>query len=60
MSRQLISLFKVEIIGQILDSFVRTVAMSLLGVVVIYKLRISKQINDIIDKMLSLLKLTKK
>ena len=56
----LISLFNVEIIGQIFDSFVRTVAMSLLGVVVIYKLRISKQINDIIDKVLSLLKLTKK
>lgn len=60
MSRQLISLFNVEIIGQIFDSFIRTVAMSLLGVVAIYKLRISKQINDIIDKVLSLLKLTKK
>ena len=60
MSRQLISLFNVEIIGQMLDSFVRTVAMSLLGVVAIYKLRISKQINDIIDNVLSLLKLTKK
>ena len=60
MSHQLMSLFKVEMIGQILDSFIRTLVMSLLGIVTIYKLRISKQINDIIDKVLSLLKLTKK
>ncbi len=60
MSRQLISLFNVEIVGQMLDSFVRTLVMSLLGVVIIYKLRISKQINDIIDNVLSSLKLIKK
>ena len=57
MSCRLIHLFNVEIIGQITDSLIRTFAMSLLGVVAIYKLCISKQINDIINKFLSFLKL---
>ena len=57
MSFRLIRLFNVEIIGQITDSLIRTFAMSLLGVVAIYKLGISKQINDIINKFLSFLKL---
>jgi O-antigen/teichoic acid export membrane protein len=60
MSGKLISLFDVEIIGQIVDSIIRTSLMSLSGLVIIYKSGISKQINDIIDKVLSLLKLTKK
>ena len=60
MSQQIISLFNVEIVGQMLDSLIRTLFMTSLGVVAIYKLRISKQVNDIIDKMLSLFKKTKK
>ena len=58
-SKYLISLFTVELLGQILDSIVRTSLFSILGIVTIYKLRISKQVNDIIDKILSLLKLKK-
>ena len=53
------SLFRILIIGQILDSVLRTSLLAILGIVTIYKLRISKQVNDIIDKFLSLLKLTK-
>ena len=60
MSHQLISLFNFEIVGQLFDSIIRTLLMLLLGIVAIYKLRISKQVNDIIDKVLSLLKMTKK
>jgi uncharacterized membrane protein len=60
MSGKLISLFDVEIIGQIVDSIIRTSLMTLSGLVIVYKSGISKQINDIIDKVLSLLKLTKK
>lgn len=58
MSVHLISLFETKIIGQILDSVVRTSVLLVTGVVSIYKLKISKQVNDIIDKFLSLLKLT--
>ena len=57
MSVRLISLFDVEILGQTIDSVVRTLLMSILGVIIIYKSGISKQINDIINKCLSLLKL---
>ena len=57
MSGKLMSCFDVEIIGRIVDSVVRTSLMSLLGLVIIYKSKISKQINDIVDKFLSLLKL---
>lgn len=57
-SDYLISLFDIELLGQILDSIVRTMLFSILGIVTIYKLKISKQVNDIIDKILSLLKLT--
>lgn len=57
-SNYLISFFDIELIGQILDSIVRTMLFSILGIVTIYKLKISKQVNDIIDKILSLLKLT--
>lgn len=53
------SLFRILIIGQILDSVLRTSLLAILGIVTIYKLGISKQVNDIIDKFLSLLKLTK-
>ncbi len=56
-SGQFISMFDVTIIGQILDSVVRTLIMSLLGVLIIYKSDISKQINDIINKFLSFFKL---
>ncbi|MBR2051788.1 MAG: oligosaccharide flippase family protein [Bacteroidales bacterium] len=58
-SRYITSLFRTLIIGQILDSVLRTSLLAILGIVTIYKLRISKQVNDIIDKFLSLLKLTK-
>lgn len=58
-SGYLTSLFRILIIGQILDSVLRTSLLAILGIVTIYKLRISKQVNDIIDKFLSLLKLTK-
>ena len=57
MSEHLISIFNVELIGKILDSAVRTLFLSVLGIVIIYKSRISKQVNDIIDKFLSMLKL---
>ena len=57
-SEYLTSFFDIDIIGQMLDSCIRTVVLLMLGIVAIYKLRISKQINDIIDKILSLLKLT--
>jgi O-antigen/teichoic acid export membrane protein len=57
MSKHLISMFGVELIGKILDSVVRTSVLSLLGIVIIYKSKISKQVNDIIDKFLSMLKL---
>ena len=57
MSKHLISIFNVELIGKILDSAVRTSLLSVLGIVIIYKSKISKQVNDIIDKFLSMLKL---
>jgi hypothetical protein len=45
------------LIGRILDSAVRTSLLSVIGIVIIYKSKISKQVNDIIDKFLSMLKL---
>ena len=57
MSVRLLSLFDKEMVGQTVDSVVRTLLMSILGVIIIYKSGISKQINDIINKCLSLLKL---
>ena len=57
MSVRLISLFDKEMVGQTVDSVVRTLLMSMLGIIIIYKSGISKQINDIINKCLSLLKL---
>ena len=57
LSKHLISIFNVELIGKILDSAVRTSLLSVLGIVIIYKSKISKQVNDIIDKFLSMLKL---
>lgn len=57
MSKHLISMFDVELIGKILDSVVRTSVLSVLGIVIIYKSKISKQVNDIVDKFLSMLKL---
>ena len=56
-SEYIISIFNVELIGRILDSIVRTSVLSVLGIVIIYKSKISKQVNDIIDKFLSMLKL---
>lgn len=56
-SKYLISLFNIEIIGQLLDSFVRTVVLSLVGIIIIYKSNISKQVNDLIDRFLSYFKL---
>ena len=58
MSNHIVSLFEIELLGKIMDSFVRTSLLSLLGIVTTYKLKISKQVNDIIDKILSFLKLT--
>ena len=57
MSKHLISMFDIELIGKILDSVVRTSLLSIIGIVIIYKSKISKQVNDIIDKFLSMLKL---
>ena len=57
MSKYLISMFDIELIGKILDSVVRTSLLSIIGIVIIYKSKISKQVNDIIDKFLSMLKL---
>ena len=56
-SDYLISLFSIEIIGQILDSVIRTLILFSVGIVIIYKSEISKQVNDIIDKFLSYFKL---
>lgn len=56
-SEYFISIFNVELFGRILDSVVRTSLLSIIGVVIIYKSKISKQVNDIIDKFLSMLKL---
>ena len=58
-SENLVSLFDNVMIWRLFDSAVRTIVLSLLGIVIIYKSKISKQINDIIDKLLSLLKLKK-
>ncbi len=58
MSRYFISLFDTELLGQILDSIVRTSLFSIFGIIIIYKSKISKQVNDIIDKIISFLKLT--
>ena len=57
-SQQLVSLFDKEMVGYMFDSALRTSFMTILGIVIIYKSRISKQINDIIDKLLSFFKLT--
>jgi hypothetical protein len=56
-SKYFITIFNVELIGRILDSAVRTSLLSVIGIVIIYKSKISKQVNDIIDKLLSMLKL---
>ncbi len=56
-SEYFISIFNVELFGRILDSVVRTSLLSIIGIVIIYKSKISKQVNDIIDKFLSMLKL---
>ena len=56
-SEYFISIFNVELFGRILDSVVRTSLFSIIGIVIIYKSKISKQVNDIIDKFLSMLKL---
>ena len=56
-SKYIITVFNVELIGIILDSVVRTSFLSIIGIVIIYKSKISKQVNDIIDKLLSMLKL---
>ena len=56
-SKYIISLFDAELVGRIFDSVIRTSALSVLGIVIIYKSKISKQVNDIIDKFLSMLKL---
>ncbi len=58
-SKYLFSLFRIELLGQMLDSVIRTLLFSMLGIVTIYKLKISKQVNDIIDNVLTFLKLTK-
>lgn len=55
-SRHIVALFDIELIGQMLDSVLRTLLLSIIGIVTIYKLKISKQLNDIIDKMLSIIK----
>lgn len=57
MSVHIISIFNVELIGQIFDSMLRTMLLLAIGIVSIYKLRISKQVNDLIDKFLSIVKL---
>ena len=57
LSKQIISLFNIEIMGCIVDSVIRTVALLLIGIVTIYKLNISKQVNEIVDEILSYLKL---
>lgn len=55
-SKYMISIFNSELMGQILDSFVRTSVLSMVGIVIIYKSKVSKQVNDIVDKFLSILK----
>lgn len=54
-SEHFINIFNVELIGQIFDSVIRTSILSMIGITAIYKLKISKQVNDIIDKFISFL-----
>lgn len=54
-STSIVSLFKVEMIGLLLDAVIRTSVLSILAVWVIYKMKLSQQINDIIDKFLNFL-----
>lgn len=57
-SKYFVTAFNIELIGQIFDSIVRTMILSMIGIIAIYKFKISKQVNDIIDKFISLLKKT--
>ena len=54
-SEHFINIFNVELIGQIFDSVIRTSILSMIGITAIYKLKISKQVNDIIDIFISFL-----
>ena len=54
-SENVINLFDIKMIGLILDAMIRTLIISFIGLYIIYKTKISQQINDIIDKFLSLL-----
>ena len=54
-SEIVINLFDIKMIGLILDAMIRTLIISFIGLYIIYKTKISQQINDIIDKFLSLL-----
>ena len=54
-SEIVINLFDIKMIGLILDAMMRTLIVLFIGLYIIYKTKISQQINDIIDKLLSLL-----
>lgn len=54
-STSIVTLFEVKMIGLLLDAVIRTSVLSLVAVFVIYKMKLSQQINDIIDKFLNFL-----
>lgn len=51
-SGYIISIFNIEILGKIIEAVIRTLILFTIGIIVIYKINISKQVNDIIDKFL--------
>lgn len=51
-SDYIISIFNIEILGKIIEAVIRTLILFTIGIIVIYKINISKQVNDIIDKFL--------
>lgn len=51
-SDYIISIFNIEILGKIIETLIRTLILFAIGIIVIYKINISKQVNDIIDKFL--------
>ena len=57
-SKYFVAVFSIELFGQVFDSVIRTIILSMIGITAIYKFKISNQVNDIIDKFISLLKRT--
>lgn len=60
LSQYILEMFDNKIIGQIIDSVLRTSFLLMIGIFSIYKFNISKQVNDIINKFVSFLTRHKK